>query len=103
MTTAISPPQGQFLHGLSVAFNTGADHALEEGAIVKDVVALHVQISAHWTASVSSQIAALKSLFLDDPQGEWKAVLDVSDLLLHYDWIVMGRMIGRIAVDRTYG
>lgn len=80
VTTAISSPSGSFLRGISTAFNTGADHALEPGAIVKDTVALHVSVSPHFTPSVSSQIAALKTLLLDDPVREWKDVLDVSQI-----------------------
>ncbi|KZS86725.1 carbohydrate esterase family 9 protein [Sistotremastrum niveocremeum HHB9708] len=86
VTTAISSPSGSFLRGISTAFNTGADHALEPGAIVKDAVALHVSVSPHFGPSVSSQIAALKTLLLDDPVREWKDVLEgVLPLIVHTD------------------
>ncbi|TFY54437.1 hypothetical protein EVJ58_g8865 [Rhodofomes roseus] len=59
------------LAGLSVTFRTGSAHALESGAILKDITALHVVVSrtapfsAESRVSVSTQIAALRRLLLD--------------------------------------
>ncbi|KZS89718.1 hypothetical protein SISNIDRAFT_479686 [Sistotremastrum niveocremeum HHB9708] len=85
VTTAISSPSGSFLRGVSVAFNTGADHALEGGAIVKEGVAVHVGLSMRYSASVSSQIGALKQL-LEEGKGEWKDVIEGDmPLIVHTD------------------
>ncbi|KZT29292.1 hypothetical protein NEOLEDRAFT_1085063 [Neolentinus lepideus HHB14362 ss-1] len=61
--------------GLSTTFRTGAAHALEGGAIVKDITALHVNIGRPHPiggrngrgpgASVSTEIAALRRLLLE--------------------------------------
>lgn len=56
---------------MSTAFSTGAAHALEEGAVIQDIAALHVNIG-HWgsrSPSVSSQIAALRHLLLGAASG----------------------------------
>lgn len=57
--------------GLSTAFSTGAAHALEEGAVIQDIAALHVAIGHQGSRSpsVSSQIAALRHLLLDADDG----------------------------------
>ena len=65
----IAPQSGGFLQGLSTAFSLGAAHKLEKGAIVADAVALHVRVSMSGSASVSTQIAALRKLLLP-PAGE---------------------------------
>lgn len=50
--------------GLSVAFSNGGAHPLEDGAILKDVTALHVQISAGGQPSRSTQIGLLRQILL---------------------------------------
>ncbi|KZT06435.1 composite domain of metallo-dependent hydrolase [Laetiporus sulphureus 93-53] len=62
--------------GLSVTYRTGASHALERGAIVKEVTALHVVIersapfSSGGAVSVSTQIATLRRLLQNgEPEG----------------------------------
>lgn len=57
--------------GLSVTFRTGSAHALESGAIVKEVTAIHLVVgrqapysSTAWV-SVSTQIATLRRLLLN--------------------------------------
>ncbi|KAH8080279.1 carbohydrate esterase family 9 protein [Cristinia sonorae] len=63
VTTAITAPQTSgILAGLSVAFSTGAEHKLKEGAIVQDIVAVHVSIHHQGVPSISTQIAALRHL-----------------------------------------
>lgn len=53
--------------GLSTAFSTGAAHKLEDGAVIQDVAALHVQIGhSKRGPSVSTQIAALRNMLLGD-------------------------------------
>ena len=72
VTSAITPPTSQGLvAGLSTAFSTGAAHALQEGAVIQDIAALHVNVgySGSRSPSVSSQIAALRHLLLDAPSG----------------------------------
>lgn len=72
VTSAITPPTSQGLvAGLSTVFSTGAAHALEEGAVIQDIAALHVAIghSGSRSPSVSTQIAALRHLLLDAASG----------------------------------
>ena len=70
VTSAITPPTSRGLvAGLSTAFSTGAAHALEEGAVIQDVAALHVAIHHSGSPSVSTQIAALRHLLLDAASG----------------------------------
>lgn len=48
-------------------FSTGAAHRLEDGAVIQDVAALHVQIGhSNRGPSVSTQIAALRNILLGD-------------------------------------
>ncbi|KAF9006581.1 carbohydrate esterase family 9 protein [Cyathus striatus] len=74
--------EGHLIAGLSVTFRTGASHAMESGAIIQDVVALHVVIGrAHpvfhdKSISVSTQVAALRRLLFgwestDKETGLW--------------------------------
>lgn len=70
VTSAITPPTSNgFVAGISTAFSTGAAHALQEGAVIQDIAALHVNIGHSTLRSVSSQIAALRHLLLDAPSG----------------------------------
>ncbi|KAG2013293.1 hypothetical protein CC2G_010222 [Coprinopsis cinerea AmutBmut pab1-1] len=87
----------QFLAGLSAAFRTGAAHSMERGAIVQDVVALHVVLGrAHplipGAVSVSSQLATLRRLLRgwesrDKETGYWfrKAAEGVVPLIVDVD------------------
>ena len=65
----VAPKSKGFLSGLSTAFTTGVAHRLLKGAVVQDVAALHIAIGSGKT-SVSTQIAALRSLLLGDEQGD---------------------------------
>lgn len=70
VTSAITPPTSNGLvAGLSTAFSTGAAHALEGGAVIQDIAALHVNIGHSGSPSVSSKIAALRHLLLDAASG----------------------------------
>ncbi|BGP18790.1 hypothetical protein JCM10213_003446 [Rhodosporidiobolus nylandii] len=66
VTKAVAVPQGDgFFLGVSAAFRTSAAHALEDGAIIKEATALHIQIGHNGkTPSISTQIAYLRSLLL---------------------------------------
>jgi len=67
--------------GLSAAFRTGAAHALERGAIIQDVAALHVNIArvhpySGRGISVSTRIAGLRRLLFgwestEKETGRW--------------------------------
>ncbi|CAL1706946.1 unnamed protein product [Somion occarium] len=72
ITTGIVAPQSQgLLSGLSVAFSTGSEHRLKKGAVVQNVVAVHVAIShSDNLPSVSAQVAALRNLLLGNGEGE---------------------------------
>ena len=71
VTTAITSPQhASFIGGLSAAFSLGALHGLETGAVVKDVVTLHVTLAHGDAPSVSTEIAALRKYILHPPSGE---------------------------------
>ncbi|KAF9241521.1 hypothetical protein BU15DRAFT_87115 [Melanogaster broomeanus] len=70
VTSAITAPTSRgLISGLSTAFSTGAAHGLEEGAVVQDIAALHVNIGHSRSGSVSTQIAALRHLLLDSASG----------------------------------
>ncbi|KAI9569587.1 composite domain of metallo-dependent hydrolase [Boletus coccyginus] len=70
VTSAITPPTSSGLvAGLSTAFSTGAAHALEDGAVIQDIAALHVNIGHSGSPSVSSKITALRHLLLDAAGG----------------------------------
>jgi hypothetical protein len=69
--TAISAPlHNGFLGGLSTTFSLGAAHKLEEGAVKREIVALHITLGHGSTPSVSTEIAALRTLILHPPNGE---------------------------------
>lgn len=71
----------QVISGLSTTFRTGSAHAIEQGAIIQDVAALHVAVGrAHPLlregVSVSTQIAGLRRLLygwesIDKETGFW--------------------------------
>ena len=69
-TTGVTAPSSEgFLAGLSTAFNTGLPHKLVKGAVLQDVTALHVAVGFS-SPSVSTQIAALRSLLLGQGVGK---------------------------------
>lgn len=86
-TTSLSKPvalfgsDAHFVSGLSTTFRTGAAHAMERGAVVQDVVALHVALARDSIfpgqgVSVSTQMAALRRLLYgweskDTETGLW--------------------------------
>lgn len=72
VTSAVSAPKhSMFLAGLSAAFSLGSPHRLTTGAIIKRVAALHVSIVDHVKEpSISTQIAALRSLLLSKGEGD---------------------------------
>lgn len=59
--------------GLSATIRTGSHHALEKGAVIQDVTALHVTIerlpSESVYVSVSTQITVLRNLLLGSHKG----------------------------------
>ncbi|KAF5363169.1 hypothetical protein D9758_008331 [Tetrapyrgos nigripes] len=72
VTSAITPPVSSgILAGLSTSFSTGASNRLARGAVLQDVVALHVAVTmGSESVSVSTQIAALRKLLLGDTKGD---------------------------------
>ncbi|KAF9012657.1 carbohydrate esterase family 9 protein [Cyathus striatus] len=64
----LTVPGGHLIAGLSATFRTGSAHAMESGAIIQDIAALHVAVSHSHpmfegnSVSVSTQIAALRRL-----------------------------------------
>ncbi|KAI0643981.1 carbohydrate esterase family 9 protein [Trametes meyenii] len=77
VTTAIVAPKSSgFLAGLNVAFSTAVRHKLEEGAVLQEASAIHVSIHPAGTPSVSTQIAALRHLLLDETKGQLKHAVD---------------------------
>ncbi|KIJ61333.1 hypothetical protein HYDPIDRAFT_42737 [Hydnomerulius pinastri MD-312] len=72
VTSAVTAPTSDGLvSGLSTTFSTGAAHGLEEGAVIQDVAALHVNIgyTGSGSPSVSTKIMALRRLLLDSKSG----------------------------------
>ncbi|KAL0577323.1 hypothetical protein V5O48_004679, partial [Marasmius crinis-equi] len=71
VTTAITAPtHNKFLSGLGTLFSTGSSHKLEEGAVIQQVTGLHVSIHPFGTPSVSTQIATLRRMLFQPPDGE---------------------------------
>lgn len=72
VTLGITPPSAEgFSVGLSTSFSLSSKHKLEQGAVVQDVVALHVSIGhGSSTPSISTKIAALRRLLLEPGTGE---------------------------------
>ncbi|GLB37488.1 putative carbohydrate esterase family 9 protein [Lyophyllum shimeji] len=68
-TGIVAPVSDGFLSGLSTAFSTGAAHKLAKGAVVQEVAALHVAVGSS-SASISTQIAALRRLLLGNGEGD---------------------------------
>lgn len=61
MTTGIVAPRSEgFFGGLSAAFSTSGLDKLDEGALVKDVVALHISLSHYEETSISTQVGLLR-------------------------------------------
>ncbi|KAI0645593.1 hypothetical protein C8Q79DRAFT_1010536 [Trametes meyenii] len=72
VTLSITAPSHEvWLSGLSVAFSPGAPHRLARGAILRDVVAVHITL-AHGDAgpSVSTKVAALRRLLTEPVDGD---------------------------------
>ncbi|KIK69905.1 hypothetical protein GYMLUDRAFT_187332 [Collybiopsis luxurians FD-317 M1] len=66
VTKAITAPTGSgFLRGLSTAFDVGARHSLDTGAVIQEVTALHIVVSHDLNPSVSSQLAVLRNKLLE--------------------------------------
>ncbi|KAJ7116354.1 hypothetical protein C8R44DRAFT_792267 [Mycena epipterygia] len=71
VATSVTAPAGFALfQGLSVAFSLGSRHKLEKGAVLQEVVAVHVSVSLWFASSVSTQIATLRRLLLESPQSD---------------------------------
>ena len=62
----VAPVHYGFFGGLGTSFSTGAVHKLADGAVIQEVTALHVSVG-HFASrpSISTQIAALRSLLLE--------------------------------------
>ena len=81
--------------GLSATIRTGSHHALEKGAVIQEVTALHVTVHTPWgsgSVSISTQIKVLRNLLLgshggvtsDSATGYWFGkVTRVSRVLRH--------------------
>lgn len=85
-TTSLAKPiyaggsNSHIISGLSATFRTGAGHAMQRGAIVQDIAALHVVMGKPHPGSrgvsVSTQMAALRRLLYgwetqDKETGHW--------------------------------
>ncbi|KAI0630254.1 hypothetical protein C8Q77DRAFT_1137203 [Trametes polyzona] len=72
VTLSVSAPSHTtWLSGLSVAFTPGASHRFARGALVRDVVAVHVTIGhGDPGPSVSTKIAALRRLLTERVEGD---------------------------------
>ncbi|TFK43732.1 carbohydrate esterase family 9 protein [Crucibulum laeve] len=123
-TTSLAKPAFLFaasahlISGLSTTFRTGAAHAMESGAIVQDVVALHVVVGkAHpifsaGAPSVSTQIATLRRLLYgwesnDQETGVWfqRAAEGVVPLVIEVDSadIMASLLIVKAEVENNIG
>ncbi|KAK2464537.1 hypothetical protein APHAL10511_003444 [Amanita phalloides] len=88
VSTSITAPTGRgFMLGLSTAFDTGALHALERGAVLREETAMHVRVDPTLSASVSTQIATLRRLVFEEFGGSaWNRVrMGEIPLVVHVD------------------
>ncbi|KAF9220135.1 hypothetical protein BS17DRAFT_787951 [Gyrodon lividus] len=69
VTAAVTAPSGSFVRGSSTAFSLGAQNILQNGSIQSDV-AMHVVITKNNSPSVSTQIAALRTMLLGHGSDE---------------------------------
>lgn len=104
-----APSSSGLVAGLSTVFSTGAAHRLENGAVIQDVAALHVQIGhSNKGPSVSTQIAALRNMLLGAHSGsKFSEVAKVLSCYLLLDLCVdvchLGRnTFGRGGSERGY-
>ncbi|TFK90568.1 hypothetical protein K466DRAFT_543238 [Polyporus arcularius HHB13444] len=66
-----SPSHNAWLSGISTAFSLGAPHKLSRGAILRDVVAVHVSLThGDSEPSVSTKIEAMRRLLTKEVNGE---------------------------------
>ncbi|KAH9858830.1 hypothetical protein C2E23DRAFT_800280 [Lenzites betulinus] len=66
-----SPSHEAWLSGLSAAFSPGAPHRFARGALVQDIVAVHITLSHEDLGpSVSTKVATLRRLLAGDVEGE---------------------------------
>lgn len=74
LTTISTPISRNIVLGVSVAFKTGAESILEDGAIISSAVALHFQIGDNVKSTsfptISSQFAFLRQIFTDNIQKD---------------------------------
>jgi len=71
VTTAITAPMHSgFMAGLGTSFSLRATNRLEAGAVIQEATALHIAIHSGRDVSVSSQIAALRSLLSGKGTGD---------------------------------
>ncbi|KDR83960.1 hypothetical protein GALMADRAFT_236481 [Galerina marginata CBS 339.88] len=94
----LAGPDAHIISGLSTAFRTGSGHAMQRGAIIQDVAALHVVLGKPYPLqsqrgiSVSTQLAGLRRLLYgwesgDKETGAWfrKAAEGVVPLVIEVD------------------
>ncbi|KAG8977393.1 hypothetical protein FRC05_001791 [Tulasnella sp. 425] len=81
VTTSVAAPRTRTMFsGLSVALSNGASHSLENGAVIKDITAVHVVIEAKRQPSVSTQIGLLRQILTSNDEskvtGWFRAVVE---------------------------
>ncbi|KAG9004989.1 hypothetical protein FRB90_010626, partial [Tulasnella sp. 427] len=71
VTTSVAAPRTRTMFsGLSVALSNGASHSLENGAIIKDITAVHVVIGAEKQPSVGTQIGLLRQILMSNDDSK---------------------------------
>ncbi|OCH88880.1 composite domain of metallo-dependent hydrolase [Obba rivulosa] len=65
-----APSHSGFLGGLTTAFSLGSAHKLERGALVQNITAVHVSFGRSVIPSISTQVAALRSLLQGHTEGD---------------------------------
>jgi hypothetical protein len=97
----LSGSEAHIISGLSATFRTGMAHAMQRGAIVQDVAALHVVMGKPnptlGQVSVSTQMAALRRLLYgwetqDKETGHW--FKQAAEVRLHLYIPVKGTNVG---------
>lgn len=75
-----------------MAFATGLGNKLDDGAVLQVETALHVQLSFNQAASVSTQIATLRSLLLGGARGDLGIQVDAVVQVSPIRWVKSARI-----------
>ncbi|BGO98128.1 hypothetical protein NBRC10513v2_001345 [Rhodotorula toruloides] len=96
-----APISNDFLGGLSVTFRTGASNILEDGAIMREVSAVHVAVGYFGSAApVAIEVAALRRLLTRTSEDAYRGSLEEPHRRA-FDKVSSGKLPLVIRVDKA--